>query len=533
MNTFKIGLLCRALILFLWFVFPCQLSFANSFGSKTDYFLGINSNTQDSTIVLNSREKEGAIVLKDTSNYVLGLLNKGVNFKKKGNYSSSYSFLWEALIIAEISEEKAYLAECHYEIGMLYEIFHNFKEAINHMTMALELRKELYNKKNISQRFLIRNYYGIAISYSRSENFLKASAYLDSCTVIANKYSVNPKYIMAERANIAIKDGRLEEAENILNEIAPSFEIEGRPYKAMVDMFLGNLKVKQGVFDEAELYYQRSLENMETYDAHVNFKPQILQQLSNIYELKGQPKLAYQSILKAKEINDQLFNVQNNIELMEVKRRYREIMQEKNRKMVSQQNLLELKKEQNFWLKVILAIVALLIVLSIFLVKYWYQQRQLKVKNEKIVLKSKLDKEKQEEIINVKNKEITSYTLQLIDKERVVDSLLGELKEVQNEVEYRRTFNSTKDVSKNLWAEFNERFTNVNVDFYLRLQERFPLLSPTELKHCALIKLRFNGKEMAQLLNISLPSVHVARHRLRKKFGLRREDSLTKFIADI
>ncbi|TYA84345.1 hypothetical protein [Seonamhaeicola marinus] len=529
MITLNSYTLREILYLFMGLMFSCQLAQAKISNLVID-----NYNTiKDAAVVLDSNPKEVNTKVIDTSDYVLDLLNKGVNFKKKGHYSAAYNLLWEALVIAEVSEENKVLAECHYEIGMLYEIFNNFEEAISHMTMALELRKELYNTEEISQRDLIRNYFGIAISYSRSENFLKAEDYLDSCAVIANRYKVNPKYIMAERANIAIKGENLDKAENLLNQVMPYFLERESPYKVMVDMFMGNLKMKQNMFDEAQFHYNRGLINMDKYDAHINFKPIILQELSKIYEYKGDAQKAYEAILKAKESNDLLFNVKNNIELMEVKRRYREKMQEKNRKVVIQQNQLELNREQNFWLKLTLGIVVLLIISSFLLVKYWYQQRKLKEKNEKIIMKSKLEKEKQEEIINIRNKEITSYTLQLIDKERVVDSLLDELKVYQNEVEYRRTFNTTKDVSKNLWGEFNERFTNVNVHFYSKLQKQFPSLSPTELKHCALIKLRFNGKEMAQLLNISLPSVHVARSRLRKKFGLQREDSLTKFISNI
>ena len=73
----------------------------------------------------------------------------------------------------------------------------------------------------------------------------------------------------------------------------------------------------------------------------------------------------------------------------------------------------------------------------------------------------------------------------------------------------------------------------LNENFYDRLQQKAPDLSSADLKICALIKLNFSGKEMAHLLGISLGSVHVARHRLRKKMDLERDVNLTNFINSI
>ena len=103
-----------------------------------------------------------------------------------------------------------------------------------------------------------------------------------------------------------------------------------------------------------------------------------------------------------------------------------------------------------------------------------------------------------------------------------------------------KTDDSTKKIltaiakrSGNLWEVFNARFVNLNENFYERLQAKVPDLSSTDLKICALIKLNFTGKEMSYLLGISLGSVHVARHRIRKKLNLERDVNLTCYINSI
>ena len=70
------------------------------------------------------------------------------------------------------------------------------------------------------------------------------------------------------------------------------------------------------------------------------------------------------------------------------------------------------------------------------------------------------------------------------------------------------------------WKEFEARFVEINSIFHKVLTDQFPNLTANELKLCALIKLNFSGKEMANLLGIGLESIHTLRYRLRKKMGL-------------
>jgi DNA-binding CsgD family transcriptional regulator len=50
---------------------------------------------------------------------------------------------------------------------------------------------------------------------------------------------------------------------------------------------------------------------------------------------------------------------------------------------------------------------------------------------------------------------------------------------------------------------------------------------------CAFIKMQLSSKEIAPLLNISVRGVETLRYRLRRKFELSREDSLTSFLSQI
>lgn len=135
-----------------------------------------------------------------------------------------------------------------------------------------------------------------------------------------------------------------------------------------------------------------------------------------------------------------------------------------------------------------------------------------------------------EALIENKNKELTSNMLQLIEKEEIIKKLSDILKEEIPGGKTKSLLKSIEQQSSNLWDDFNRRFMIQNTEFYERLKEKAPNLSSADLKICALIKLNFSGKEMAHLLGISEGSVHVARHRLRKKMELERDVNLTQYI---
>ena len=93
--------------------------------------------------------------------------------------------------------------------------------------------------------------------------------------------------------------------------------------------------------------------------------------------------------------------------------------------------------------------------------------------------------------VELKTRELTSYALQLVDKENSFKELLGIIKELSPKV-YKSTALKFNSGEAALWQTFNKRFTEVNGRFYEELTLKYPDLSPTELKHCALIKLNLS-----------------------------------------
>jgi len=101
-----------------------------------------------------------------------------------------------------------------------------------------------------------------------------------------------------------------------------------------------------------------------------------------------------------------------------------------------------------------------------------------------------------------------------------------ELFELQNMI--RETLQLDKDRDT-----FQIYVNKNNEHFYSSLREKYPKLTPNEIRLSALIRLDLSSKEIASILNISSKSVEMNRYRLRKKMQLSGNISLSDFIRRI
>lgn len=80
------------------------------------------------------------------------------------------------------------------------------------------------------------------------------------------------------------------------------------------------------------------------------------------------------------------------------------------------------------------------------------------------------------------------------------------------------------------WQVFEANFNQLHHQFFTRLKEQFPELTPGDLRLAAYLKMNLSSKEIAPLLNISLRGVENKRYRLRQKMNLDPEVNLTEFL---
>jgi DNA-binding CsgD family transcriptional regulator len=153
----------------------------------------------------------------------------------------------------------------------------------------------------------------------------------------------------------------------------------------------------------------------------------------------------------------------------------------------------------------------------------------------------KLRNEKLEAEIDHKNKELASSAMHLVQKGELITKLKDDLTRLSKNMNNEKAGDDFKKLIRILdrdtqmdtdWEHFAQHFDNVHSDFLVELKNRFPQLTPSEIKLCAFLRMNLSSKEIARLLNISIRGVEVSRYRLRKKLKLPTEVNLYDYLMN-
>ena len=159
-------------------------------------------------------------------------------------------------------------------------------------------------------------------------------------------------------------------------------------------------------------------------------------------------------------------------------------------------------------------------------------------RNEKEIIR--LKNEKLESEIELKNTQLASTTLNLIQKGEMLVKVKEEFERMKRVSELDKDSDDYKKILKMLgedkmkknWEQFAVHFDKVHSDFLVSIKEAYPNLTPSELKLCAYLRLSLSSKEIAQIMNITIKSVELGRHRLRKKLGIDPNVNLFNFLLN-
>lgn len=161
------------------------------------------------------------------------------------------------------------------------------------------------------------------------------------------------------------------------------------------------------------------------------------------------------------------------------------------------------------------------------------ESKELAIRLEREQMLKKL----QENLLEDKLREITSYSLQLASKNQALSQVVDILKEFPDadKLMKKRIKNTIKDNQQtdNDWDDFLLHFNKVHPLFFEKMHGIYPDISQHELRLAAYIRLNLSIKQIAQMLNVTPESIKTSRYRLRKKMGLSKEESLDNVILTL
>lgn len=223
----------------------------------------------------------------------------------------------------------------------------------------------------------------------------------------------------------------------------------------------------------------------------------------------------------------------------------------------------------SFWQRPLVRGLLLLVVISMFVVVY--RLRTSVIEKQKIKLQKMLDlktievKEQEQRIsqskismleiekqnqglrqkklqdeLNFKINELTNNSLRSMHKNNLLNDIKDKLKtELKSKTIDRNNLEAIVDHINDSfildadWESFYTLFNQVHPTFIKELKRQYPALSEREIRLCTLILIDFSSQHMATLFGISLTSIKVARHRLRKKLNIPTGESVKNFMLDL
>ncbi|WP_340200008.1 tetratricopeptide repeat protein [Ascidiimonas sp. W6] len=493
-----------------------------------------------------------ALQLSETLKYTKGLAKAnrivGVAYWAQGNQNKALEYLNTSHKLYKTIKDKTGLANTRLNIGMVYADLKEYEKALHYYEQAINEFTALELKGRIATTFTKIGTILIA-QHKNSE----ALQYLTDALQMHT--SNNFTYGIAEAHNrLGILYLHENEIEQSSYHIKKSIELGSKV--SDIDGLTNNLIIYGKILrlsnnlDEAEIKLNKGLElakenNLKKYEL---FAYQELKELKKQQSIPEEAFVFYDNYITLK---DSLFNSEKSKQIA--------YLEFENQLEIKDKELLALKaqeKKDNL-IKMILFLGVVIISIFGYIIYVVTKQRARKSKqlstksqellesvyalSQKNLENSELRQRELKRQLDFKNKELTSYALNFIKKNEIVQelkSMIHEIKKSSTIEKEKLIADIHKVIQKNLsidrdWEDFSRFFEDAHQGFYSKLKSAHKDLSTNDLKICSLIRLNLNIKETASIIGISPESVKTARYRLRKKLGLEPQQEILTYLIHL
>ena len=226
--------------------------------------------------------------------------------------------------------------------------------------------------------------------------------------------------------------------------------------------------------------------------------------------------------------------------------KYKIEMAVENEKVKEKEKSFANEKERQLLLRnAIIAFFVLLMVISLLL----YNRAQLKNKSRQQQLIA--EKKIAENELKSAAGQLNAFTQSIREKNEFIEKASQEIERVNMELKLVKnkqpdlvTLAETDSNSLRLlqnsviltdedWKNFITLFEKVHQNFFIRLKEKLPGLSPAETRFTALTRLKLSTKEMANMLGVSTEAIRQIRSRLKKKLNPGGEEGMEELVEKI
>lgn len=419
-----------------------------------------------------------------------------------GYFDKALDYHTEVLKIHEKIGSKPRIAYSYNSIGLIHEGKGDCNLALSFFKRSLELIEELNNKDRVAEAMT-----NMGICYRKINDLKLAIEYLESALEITNKIKFDHKKVY------------------ILHELSIVY-------------------LEQENFDKAYTLLEDSRMIIETINNNKELVLENTKIMSDYYLAIHNYKEAFSYYIKYTEESSKIFSSNKSERLAEMRILYEAERRENEIKLLEQQRNLEAQKRKFLLIgALLLAIIAILVIgglwnnikkkKAIYLQNNNLSKEKLKTQH--------LERENLEHKLEFRQKELTNLALFISQRTSIYKDFtkslknlkFTDLKQLKKDIdtlikEYTFKFDFNEDIQR-----FHANIENLQSDFLFKIKEEFPHLTEKDVQLAVQVKLKLSSKEIAHINNISLNSVEIGRHRLRKKLGLDQKENLVSFLENL
>lgn len=455
--------------------------------------------------------------LADSYNFLAGI------YGESGQYSKSTKVLFEAIIIYEAQNDLSGVVKSFNNLGYLFMKLEDYEKAKEYYKKALLIIDK--NNINYNKGFLYSN---LGICYKEFGDNENA---LTNYQLALGQYKTNstlnaiPMLYQSFGNLYAFRLNKPDSAFFYFNKGIAQAEIYDTNSLIELYLSLGQLYATQNSSKKSIDAFNKSLK-VAVRNEDLNGQMQAYFNLSEANKKLTHFSKALSNYEKYVVLKDSINDKETKINISRLNEKYEN---DKNKLLVEQ---LKIEQKHNRTLLIALIVgIALLLIAMVFIL-YGLAQRKRRTRAEKSLLEKEL---------RFKNKELASHALMMMQKNRMLKTLFNSIDDAAKAKaeELPRLLNRLKmQIKSNIksdkdWELFKLYFEQINKSFFTKLKIINADLTQNDIKLAALIKLRFNIKEAASVLNLSPNSIKGARSRLRNKLNLKSSDDLSRVIENI
>lgn len=458
---------------------------------------------------------------KDTLQIATANNNLGNYYNYRGLHKISLEYYLTSLKLKREINYTEGIDVALVNIGIVFDQQGKHKQALEHYEQALVLKKA--SRDNVGVGICYEN---MGIAHAENHAFGKASECFDKALAIYEAHDITRYIISVQLSAISaeLESGNSLNATSRLKKLEPTIRKSEDVVMLQIWHDLhAKLNLEQNRLNLAHQFADSSL-NYAEQSEDISLIISSYNRLAELEKVKGNEQNLLRYTNTALKLKDSLNQLNNRVAIEEMQLRY-ESNELQNKINLQQKDieLLNLSNRLKMYSILLVGSIALLIIGSLYF-KYRRSENAKRMLNEEV---------------NIRNKELLSYTVRTAKKNEAIQKLKKTLNESINDANpnppYRaKLFSLFKEIeqTEDHWKVFRLRFEKIDPTFFEELSHRFKL-TETDLRICALIKLNVTTQEAANMLNITADSVNKSRYRLRKKLNLPKEVELNSFIQTI